>query len=108
MPGDARQLGLVPVSLAATMRTIELNDVAVPMNTLARSIGRMAAGGAAGLDALWNARRTVAVHAAWGQAIGVAPTRFAARARVPWRAETASMPRPTIRAVASPILRGAA
>lgn len=64
MLGYAWQLGLVPVSLAAMMRAIELNNVAVPMNKLAFSIGRMAAGDAAGLDALWNARHTVAAHAA--------------------------------------------
>ncbi|VWC44944.1 2-oxoacid ferredoxin oxidoreductase [Burkholderia lata] len=64
MLGYAWQLGLVPVSHAAMMRAIELNNVAVPMNKLAFSIGRMAAGDAAGLDELWNARHTVAAHAA--------------------------------------------
>jgi indolepyruvate ferredoxin oxidoreductase len=48
MLGYAWQLGLVPVSLAAMMRAIELNNVAVPMNKLAFSIGRMAAGDATG------------------------------------------------------------
>ncbi|GBH25845.1 indolepyruvate ferredoxin oxidoreductase family protein [Burkholderia vietnamiensis] len=56
MLGYAWQLGLVPVSLAAMMRAIELNNVAVPMNKHAFSIGRMAAGDATGLDALWRAR----------------------------------------------------
>ncbi|RKP49352.1 indolepyruvate ferredoxin oxidoreductase family protein [Trinickia fusca] len=57
MLGYAWQLGLVPVSHAALMRAIELNNVAVPMNKLAFSVGRLAAGDAAALDALWNARR---------------------------------------------------
>ena len=56
MLGFAWQLGLVPVSLAALMRAIELNNVAVPMNKLAFSIGRLAAADAAGLAALWQAR----------------------------------------------------
>ena len=56
MLGFAWQLGLVPVSLAALMRAIELNNVAVPMNRLAFSIGRLAAGDPAGLDALWAER----------------------------------------------------
>ncbi|KVE26844.1 pyruvate ferredoxin oxidoreductase [Burkholderia singularis] len=59
MLGFAWQQGNVPVSLDAMMRAIELNGVAVPMNKLAFSIGRMAAGDAAGLDALWNARHPV-------------------------------------------------
>ncbi|AJY42413.1 indolepyruvate ferredoxin oxidoreductase family protein [Burkholderia humptydooensis] len=59
MLGFAWQQGLVPVSLDAMMRAIELNDVAVPMNKLAFSIGRMAAADAAGLDALWDARHPV-------------------------------------------------
>jgi len=56
MLGFAWQLGLVPVSLAALMRAIELNNVAVPMNKLAFAIGRLAAGDPAGLDALWAER----------------------------------------------------
>ncbi|QCU27193.1 indolepyruvate ferredoxin oxidoreductase family protein [Burkholderia pseudomallei] len=59
MLGFAWQQGLVPVSLDAMMRAIELNNVAVPMNKLAFSIGRMAAADAAGLDALWDARHPV-------------------------------------------------
>jgi indolepyruvate ferredoxin oxidoreductase len=41
--GYAWQRGLVPVSLAALQRAIELNGVAVPMNLLAFSLGRLAA-----------------------------------------------------------------
>jgi len=52
MLGYAWQLGLVPVSLAALMRAIELNNVAVPMNRIAFSIGRLAAVDAAALEAL--------------------------------------------------------
>lgn len=52
MLGYAWQLGGVPVSLAAMMRAIELNNVAVEMNQLAFSIGRMAAVDPAGLQAL--------------------------------------------------------
>ncbi|MEN9417134.1 MAG: hypothetical protein RI988_754 [Pseudomonadota bacterium] len=42
--GFAWQRGLVPVSLAALERAIELNGVAVPANRLAFSLGRLAAG----------------------------------------------------------------
>ncbi|NYH18059.1 hypothetical protein GGD41_005287 [Paraburkholderia bryophila] len=56
MLGYAWQLGLVPVSFAAMMRAIELNNVAVQMNQLAFSIGRLAAEDPAALDALWQAR----------------------------------------------------
>jgi indolepyruvate ferredoxin oxidoreductase len=52
MLGYAWQLGLVPVSLAALLRAIELNNVAVPMNRLALSLGRLAAVDMAALDAL--------------------------------------------------------
>jgi indolepyruvate ferredoxin oxidoreductase len=41
--GHAWQLGLVPVSLAALQRAIELNGVAVATNQLALSLGRLAA-----------------------------------------------------------------
>jgi len=51
MLGFAWQLGLVPVSLAALTRAIELNGVAVDANRLALSIGRLAAGDPAALDA---------------------------------------------------------
>jgi indolepyruvate ferredoxin oxidoreductase len=56
MLGYAWQLGLVPVSFAALMRAIELNNVAVTMNQLAFSIGRMAAEDPAALESLWQAR----------------------------------------------------
>jgi indolepyruvate ferredoxin oxidoreductase len=56
MLGFAWQLGLVPVSHAALMRAIELNNVAVPMNKLAFAVGRLAAGDAAALEALWAER----------------------------------------------------
>ena len=55
MLGYAWQLGLVPVSHAAMMRAIELNNVAVPMNKLAFAIGRLAA---ADLDALERCSKT--------------------------------------------------
>jgi len=38
------------------MRAIELNNVAVPMNKLAFAVGRLAAGDAAALEALWAER----------------------------------------------------
>ena len=41
--GYAWQRGLVPLSLAAMLRAIELNGVAVPTNLLAFSLGRLAA-----------------------------------------------------------------
>jgi indolepyruvate ferredoxin oxidoreductase len=56
MLGFAWQLGLVPVSFGAMMRAIELNNVAVQMNQLAFSIGRLAAADPAALEALWQAR----------------------------------------------------
>ena len=56
MLGYAWQLGLVPVSHAALMRAIELNNVAVPMNKLAFAVGRLAAGDPAALEALWAER----------------------------------------------------
>ncbi|MGV7243783.1 indolepyruvate ferredoxin oxidoreductase family protein [Caballeronia sp. M23-90] len=52
MLGYAWQLGLVPVSHAALMRAIELNNVAVPMNKLAFAIGRLAAADIGALEAL--------------------------------------------------------
>jgi len=51
MLGYAWQLGLVPVSFAALMRAIELNDVATQANKLAFAIGRLAAVESPGLDA---------------------------------------------------------
>ncbi|CAB3774504.1 hypothetical protein LMG29542_07881 [Paraburkholderia humisilvae] len=56
MLGFAWQLGLVPVSFAAMMRVIELNNVAVQMNQLAFSIGRLAAADPASLDTMWQQR----------------------------------------------------
>jgi indolepyruvate ferredoxin oxidoreductase len=50
--GYAWQLGLVPISLQALTRAIELNGVAVPSNLAALSLGRIAAGDPAGLQAL--------------------------------------------------------
>ncbi|WP_323119684.1 indolepyruvate ferredoxin oxidoreductase family protein [Burkholderia alba] len=64
MLGFAWQLGLVPVSHAALMRAIELNNVAVPMNRLAFAVGRLAAADAAALEALWDARHPVREAAA--------------------------------------------
>jgi indolepyruvate ferredoxin oxidoreductase len=57
MLGFAWQLGLVPVSLAALTRAIELNNVAVPANLMAFSIGRLAAADAAALESLDAARK---------------------------------------------------
>jgi indolepyruvate ferredoxin oxidoreductase len=59
MLGFAWQLGLVPVSFSAMMRAIELNNVAVQMNQLAFSVGRLAAADPAALEALWQARHAV-------------------------------------------------
>ncbi|MDE1181526.1 indolepyruvate ferredoxin oxidoreductase family protein [Paraburkholderia sp.] len=58
MLGYAWQLGLVPVSFGAMMRAIELNNVAVPMNQLAFSVGRLAAADPAALEALWQGRHS--------------------------------------------------
>ncbi len=66
MLGFAWQLGLVPVSLAAMMRAIELNNVAVRMNQLAFSIGRLAAADPAALERLWQQRHAAAVSKATG------------------------------------------
>ena len=59
MLGYAWQLGLVPVSFGAMMRAIELNNVAVTMNQLAFSIGRLAAQEPVALEALWQTRHPV-------------------------------------------------
>jgi indolepyruvate ferredoxin oxidoreductase len=59
MLGFAWQLGLVPVSHAALMRAIELNNVAVAMNKLAFNVGRLAAGDAAALETLWAERHAL-------------------------------------------------
>ncbi|WP_118181793.1 indolepyruvate ferredoxin oxidoreductase family protein [Paraburkholderia phosphatilytica] len=58
MLGFAWQLGLVPVSFAALMRAIELNNVAVAANQLAFAVGRLAAADPAALDALWAQRHS--------------------------------------------------
>jgi indolepyruvate ferredoxin oxidoreductase len=50
--GYAWQRGLVPVSLAALMRAIELNGVAVHNNQLAFSLGRLAAANPAAIERL--------------------------------------------------------
>ncbi|MCG1043521.1 indolepyruvate ferredoxin oxidoreductase family protein [Mycetohabitans sp. B8] len=55
MLGYAWQRGLVPVSLDALLRAIELNNVAVSANKLAFSLGRIAAADAAALDGLLHA-----------------------------------------------------
>jgi indolepyruvate ferredoxin oxidoreductase len=55
--GFAWQRGLVPLSLEALQRAIELNNVAVASNQLAFSLGRLAAGDAAGLLALRSGAR---------------------------------------------------
>ncbi|WP_322003648.1 indolepyruvate ferredoxin oxidoreductase family protein [Paraburkholderia tropica] len=64
MLGFAWQLGLVPVSLAALTRAIELNNVAVQANLFALSIGRLAAADPAALEALDLRRANVASEAA--------------------------------------------
>jgi indolepyruvate ferredoxin oxidoreductase len=69
MLGFAWQLGLVPVSHAALMRAIELNNVAVPMNKLAFAVGRLAAGDPAALEALWAERH--AARSAVGAGLGL-------------------------------------
>jgi indolepyruvate ferredoxin oxidoreductase len=53
--GYAWQRGLIPVSLAAMMRAIELNNVAVDMNKRAFTVGRVAAADA---DALTRLKRS--------------------------------------------------
>lgn len=50
--GSAWQRGLVPVSLEALLRAIELNGVAVDSNRLAFSLGRLAAADAAAIESL--------------------------------------------------------
>ncbi|HKB53011.1 MAG TPA: indolepyruvate ferredoxin oxidoreductase family protein, partial [Ramlibacter sp.] len=50
--GSAWQRGLVPVGLEALVRAIELNAVAVDNNRLALSLGRLAAGNPAAIEAL--------------------------------------------------------
>jgi indolepyruvate ferredoxin oxidoreductase len=50
--GSAWQRGLVPVSLEALLRAIELNGVAVDNNKLALSLGRLAAGAPEAIEPL--------------------------------------------------------
>jgi len=66
MLGYTWQLGLIPVSLVALLRAIELNNVAVPMNRLALSLGRLAAADPAGLDALLHGAAPVGAAAGVG------------------------------------------
>ncbi|MGN6648444.1 indolepyruvate ferredoxin oxidoreductase family protein [Trinickia sp.] len=67
MLGFAWQLGLVPVSHAALMRAIELNNVAVPMNKLAFAVGRLAAGSPDALETLWAERHASRTTPATGE-----------------------------------------
>lgn len=60
MLGYAWQRGLVPVSLDAMLRAIELNNVAVSANKVAFSLGRVAAADAAALDGLLHTPRAEA------------------------------------------------
>ena len=53
--GYAWQRGLVPLSLEALTRAIELNGVAVPANQMAFSLGRMAAGDPPALERMRSA-----------------------------------------------------
>ena len=57
--GYAWQRGLVPVSLQAMLRAIELNNVAVDNNKLAFSLGRLAAGNPEACAQLLEAHDTV-------------------------------------------------
>ena len=57
MLGYAWQLGLVPVSLDALTRAIELNNVAIDANKLAFALGRVAAADAGALDSLLHVAR---------------------------------------------------
>jgi indolepyruvate ferredoxin oxidoreductase len=52
MMGYAWQKGMVPVSLDALMRAIELNNVAIDMNKKAFTMGRLAAADMAALEAM--------------------------------------------------------
>jgi indolepyruvate ferredoxin oxidoreductase len=94
--GYAWQRGLVPLSLAALMKAIELNGVAVQANQLAFSLGRMAAADPQGLQvaastapaadeslealiARGRAHLTGYQNAAWAQRFEDAVRRVAAR-----------------------------
>jgi len=59
MLGYAWQKGLVPVSLAALLRAVELNNVAVPMNRLALLLGRLAAADMTALEGLAGGGKVV-------------------------------------------------
>jgi indolepyruvate ferredoxin oxidoreductase len=62
--GYAWQKGLVPVGLAALMRAIELNDVAIDMNKRAFMLGRLAAADEAALNRLTQPQARVIQFAA--------------------------------------------
>ncbi len=59
MMGYAWQKGVVPVSLTALMRAIELNNVAIDMNKKAFTLGRLVAADSAALKKLANTRTQV-------------------------------------------------
>jgi indolepyruvate ferredoxin oxidoreductase len=61
--GSAWQRGLVPVSLEALQRAIELNAVAVDNNKLAFSLGRLAAGAPEAVEALLRGEALAAAPA---------------------------------------------
>jgi len=61
--GYALQLGLLPVSLEAVVRAVELNAVAVPFNLKALALGRLLAADRARFDALLQAQQPADVVA---------------------------------------------
>ncbi|MET3131724.1 indolepyruvate ferredoxin oxidoreductase [Oxalobacteraceae bacterium GrIS 1.11] len=64
MLGYAWQSGLIPVGLAAMLRAIELNNVAIEMNKKAFTLGRLAAADAAALEGLAPGRAKVILFSA--------------------------------------------
>ena len=67
--GYAWQRGLVPMSLAALLRAIELNGVAVQNNLLAFSLGRLAAADPAACDALRSGAADAGQRVASGESL---------------------------------------
>ncbi len=109
--GYAWQCGLIPLSLEALTRAIELNGVAVASNSMAFSLGRLAAGDPRAIDgaprrARGGARERIARHTGGARhaASGGLPERRpgpgasrpgccrCASAKPPWPAATPSLP----------------
>ena len=88
--GYAWQRGLVPVSLAALTRAVELNGVAVAMNQLALSLGRLAAGDPVGCASLREGEVEAPAATDLPALLALAQTELTAWQSAAWAARHAS------------------